>query len=228
MNYVISDFKNLAGAWFNEFLPKVVGKKATFIEKAGIVYINNVNIESLRKRTMKFFQKSISNMVESTDAIHIFVQEPKPVNNVRIRPALKLVENCSLDSGNRDRILHLANRRYVFESESVYISQNKEMDEFLSTVFTELSGMSFIKSRFYPLQSLGMSDMISCAYEFFPKSALIIQGNYECNTIKVHSSNDVLGILSDKIMKGKPLDSETLDYISRCRKSLLGEIENLV
>lgn len=224
MNYVISDFKNLAGAWFNEFLPKVAGKKAAYVEKAGIVYINNLNIDSLRKPTMKFIQARL----ESNDATRIFVQEPKPVNNVRIRPALKLVETVSLDESNRDRILHLANRRYVLESPSVYVSQNKELDEFLAEIFTALSGMSFLKARFYPLQSLGMSDFLSCAYEFFPKSALKIEGNYEGETIKVHSSNDVLGVLSDKVMKGKPLDSATTDFIARCRNSILKDIEGLI
>ena len=224
MNYVISDFRNLAGAWFNEFLPKAAGKKAAYVEKAGIVYINNLNIDSLRKPTMKFIQARL----ESNDATHIFVQEPKPVNNVRIRPALKLVETVSLDESNRDRILHLANRRYVLESASVYVSQNKELDEFLAGIFTALSKMSFLKARFYPLQSLGMSDFLSCVYEFFPKSALKIEGNYEGETIRVHSSNDVLGVLSDKVMKGKSLDSATMDYISRCRGGILRELENLL
>lgn len=224
MNYVISDFKNLAGAWFNEFLPKVAGKKAAYVEKAGIVYINNLNLESLRKPTMKFVQSRL----EPNDATHIFVQEPKPVNNVRIRPALKLVEALTLDESNRDRILHLANRRYVLESESVYVSQNKELDEFLAEVFAELSKMSFLKARFYQIQSLGVSDFVSCAYEFFPRSALSVQGNYSCETIKVHSANDVLGVLSDKVMKGKPLDSATIDFIGKCRESMLKDIERLV
>lgn len=229
MNYIISDFRNLVGAWFNEFLPSVAGKKAAYVEKAGIVYISNLNIESLHKPTMGFMQRQLGHMLESSnDAIHIFVQEPKPVNNVRIRPVLKMVENFSLDAGNRDRILHLANRRYVLESESAYVSQNKELDDLLAEVFVELSRMSFIKARFHPLQSLGISDFISCAYEFFPRSALSIQGSYMCSTIKVHSSNDVLGILSDKVMKGKPLDSTTLDYIGRCRDDILKDIERLV
>lgn len=224
MNYIISDFKNLAGAWFNEFLPKVAGKKAAYVEKAGIVYINNLNLESLRKPTMKFVQSRL----EPNDATHIFVQEPKPVNNIRIRPTLKLVEALTLDESNRDRILHLANRRYVLESESVYVSQNKELDEFLAEVFAELSRMSFLKARFYPIQSLGVSDFVSCAYEFFPRSALAVQGNYSCETIKVHSSNDVLGVLSDKVMKGKPLDPATVGFIGRCRESMLKDIEGLV
>jgi len=228
MNYVISDFKNLAGAWFNEFLPDAIGKKAAYVKDAGIVYINNVNIESLRKRTMRFMQTQISQMLDANDATHIIVQEPKPVNNVRIRPVLKLVELASIDEGNRDRILHLANRRYVLESEGVYVSQNKEMDEFLASVFADLSKREFLKVRFHPLQSLGMSDFISCAYEFFPKSSLSIQENHEGSSIKVHSSNDVLGVLSDRIMKGKPLDSETMEYVGRCRESLIKDIERLV
>lgn len=228
MNYVISDFRNLVGAWFNEFLPSVAGKKAAYVEKAGIVYISNLNIEYLRKPTMKFIQKRIGQMLESNDATHIFVQEPKPVNNVRIRPALRLVETLTLDESNRDRILHLANRRYVLESESVYVSQNKELDEFLSGVFDALASMTFLKARFYPLTSLGMSDFISCAYGFFPRTSLMVQENYEGSTIKVHSSNDVLGVLSDNIMKGKPLDSETMDFIGRCRGSIVKDIEGLI
>lgn len=228
MNYVISDFRNLVGAWFNEFLPSVAGKKASYVEKAGIVYINNLNMDSLRKPTMKFIRDRIGKMLESNDATHIFVMEPKPVNNVRIVPALKMVETFSLDESNRDRILHLANRRYVLESPSVYVSQNKELDEFLSGVFSELSRMSFLKARFYSIQSLGISDFLSCAYEFFPKSALTIQGNYECKTITVHSSNDVLSVLSDKVMKGKPMDSGVLEFVMRCRNSILGDICTLV
>lgn len=230
MNYVISDFRNLVGAWFNEFLPSVAGKKAVYVEKAGIVYINNLNMDSMRKPTMKFIRDRIGKMLESNDAIHIFVMEPKPVNNVRIMPALKMVEDTfGLDEGNRDRILHLANRRYVLESPSVYVSQNKELDEFLSgVVFSELSRMSFLKARFYSIQSLGISDFLSCAYEFFPKSALTIQGNYECETITVHSSNDVLGVLSDKVMKGKPMDSGVLEFVMRCRNSILDDMSTLV
>ena len=228
MNYVISDFKNLAGAWFNEFLPSVAGKKAAYVEKAGIVYISNLNIESLRNPTLKFLHERIARLLELNDAIHVFVQEPKPVNNVRIRPALKLVESLSIDEGNRNRILHLANRRYVLESESTYVSQNKEIDDFLSEVFGELSKMIFIKARFYPIQSLGMSDFVSCAYEFFPRSALSIQENYRCETIKVHSSNDILGVLSDKVTNGKPPDSSTLDFIARCKSSILSDMERLV
>lgn len=228
MNYVISDFKNLAGAWFNEFLPNAAGKNAGFVEDAGVVYINNLNVDTLRKPTLKFLQSVIAKMQEERDAIHVFVQEPKPVNNVRIRPVLKLMEHLRIDQDNRDKLLHAANRRYLIDSSTVYVSQNKEIDDLLAWAFKELSDMSFLKARFYPVQSLGMSDMLSCAYEFFPKSALTIQGEYEGNPIRLHSSNDFFGTFSDKIMKGKPLDSETLDYVWKCRKAMLDDMARLV
>ena len=95
MNYRIVDFRNLATLWFNEFLPQLENK-ATFVETAGVIYINNVNLDkSIRKRTLKFMKGKVSEMLALDSDSYIFVQEPKPVNNIHLRPALKLVESLS-------------------------------------------------------------------------------------------------------------------------------------
>ena len=125
---------------------------------------------------------------------------------------------------NRDRILHLANRRYVLESDTVFVSQNKEMDEFLHSVFLELERKPMPRMKFYSIQSLGISDFVEVAQGFFPKNQLKIQANLEGNHIKVRSSNEVLSVLSDRIMKGKQVDSAILDYIGKCHESILSDI----
>ena len=225
MNYRIVDFRNLATLWFNEFLPQLENK-ATFVETAGVIYINNVNLDkSIRKRTLKFMKGKVSEMLALDSDSYIFVQEPKPVNNIHLRPALKLVESLScIDENNKDRILHFSNRRYVLESESVYVSQNKEMDEFLNAVFLELERKPMPRTKFYPVQSLGVQDFIDVASGFFPKSQLKLQGNIEGVHIKVRSSNEVLSILSNKIMNGKPVDPAVQDYVGKCRNGMLDDI----
>ena len=224
MNYRVVDFRDLATLWFNEFLPQMENK-AAFVESAGIIYINNVNLESTRKKTLKFMKGKISEMLALDASTHIFVQEPKPVNNIRLRPALKLVESIeSIGEANRDRILHLANRRYVFESDTVFVSQNKEMDELLHTIFFDLAKNPMLRTKFYSIQSLEISDFVEVAQGFFPKNQLKIQANLEGNHIKVRSSNEVLSILSDRIMKGKPVDSAIQDYVEKCKTGLLEDI----
>lgn len=230
MQFALSDFKDLASLWYNKFLPESLeGNKAGFVEGANIVYVNNVNLEGLRKKTMAFLEHQVEGICAQDDAIHVFAQEPKPVNNVRLRPVLKVVEGLkTLNQENRDRVFHMANRRYVMESGSVYLSQHKEMDDFLASCFKGLAGMKFLKSRFYAIQSLGMPDFVSVACGFFPKSMLKIQGIPTSGPIEVRSTNDVLGVLSDRIMKGKSLGSDELEYISQCKASMLQDIEGLL
>lgn len=228
MNYRVVDFRDLATLWFNEFLPQMENK-AAFVESAGVIYINNVNLESIRKKTLKFMKDRVSEMLAFDSSMHIFIQEPKPVNNIRLRPALKLVENLeSIGVENRDRILHLANRRYVLESDTVFVSQNKEMDEFLHSVFLELERKPMPRTKFYSIQSLGVSDFVDVAQGFFPKNQLKIQANLEGIHIKVRSSNEVLSILSGKIMKGKSVDQAIVDYVGKCHKSILDDICGMI
>lgn len=228
MSYRIVDFRYLATLWFNEFLPQMENK-AAFVESAGIIYINNVNLESTRRGTMKFMKTKISEMLAFDTSTYIFAQEPKPINNIHLKPMLRLVETIEGVSQDKlDRILHLANRRCVLESDTVFVSQNKEMDEFMNTVFVDLMKKPPRRTRFYPIQSLGIQDFIDVSRGFFPKTSLKVQDNILGNHIKVRSSNEILSVLSGRIMKGRKLDSETLDYIERTRKSMLDDIEKLV
>ena len=230
MTFALSDFKDLASLWYNKFLPDVVSdNNAGFVSDANVVYVNNVNLEGLRRGTIGFLESQVDALCSQDDAIHVFAQEPKPVNNVRLRPVLKLVERLgSLNEGNRDKVFHLANRRYMLESSSVYMSQHKEMDDFLASCFKELAAKRFLRSRFYAIQSLCMSDFVAAACGFFPKSMLKIQGIPTSGPVEVRSANDMLGVLSDKIMKGKPLGSDELEYIDRCKQSMVRDIEGML
>ena len=89
MNYVISDFRHLVGMWYNEFLPVVAEKRAGFIESVGLVYLNSINLEPHLKDSAQFFLRKLAEMGKGKK---IVVQEPRPVNNVRVQLALKVID----------------------------------------------------------------------------------------------------------------------------------------
>ena len=69
-----------------------------------------------------------------------------------------------------------------------------------------------------------VSDFVDVARGFFPQNQLKIQANLGGNHIKVRSSNEVLTVLSDKVMKGKSVDPAILEYIVKCKSGMLGDI----
>ncbi len=228
MGYKVIDFRSLVTLWYNEFLPENIGQnKSVFVEDADILYLKPISLESIKKDTIKFLGRKALELSD-TD-IGLVVQEPKPVNNVRIQPLLRYIERMKdMSQERRDKVLHFANRRYVPISSDIMVSQEKEIDEFLDVVFKELAKMEISTLRLYPLQSLGVSDFIDSAKAFFPKQALTIQGILDGEHIQVRSTNEMLEQLKSYVVNGILDDSETRNYLDSCKKSLDKDIETLV
>ena len=83
MKYSIADFRQLVTAWYNEFLPVECKDRFAFVKDAEILYLNSINLDLIRKKTMDFMKMKVKEI--AGDGITIFVQEPKPVNNVRLK-----------------------------------------------------------------------------------------------------------------------------------------------
>ena len=62
MDYTIVDWKNLVTSWYNEFLPEVADDKAMFVRDAGIVYLNDISIESIESASCKFLAGKVMGM----------------------------------------------------------------------------------------------------------------------------------------------------------------------
>ena len=228
MNYKLVDFRSLVTLWYNEFLPERIGNKSVFVEDAGILYLKPISLDnSIRQDTLGFFKQTALELSDSN--VGLVVQEPKPVNNVRIQPILRHIEGMQgLSNERRDKVLHFANRRYVPVSSNIMVSQDKEMDDFLADVFVELAGEKHPTLRFYPIQSLGMQDFVESAQAFFPKKALIIQSVKKGRHIQVRSTNDMLEQLKFYAFNGVLGDSANMNYISRCKESIGKDIETLI
>ena len=227
MGYKVIDFRSLVTLWYNEFLPENIGNKSVFVEDADILYLKPISLESIKKDTIKFLGRKALEL--SGSDIGLVVQEPKPVNNVRIQPLLRYIERMKdMSQERRDKVLHFANRRYVPISSNIMVSQEKEIDEFLDVVFKELANLEISTLRLYSIQSLGVSDFIDSAKAFFPKKALTIQGILEGEYIQVRSTNEMLEQLKSYVVNGILDDSATRNYLESCKKSLDKDIETLV
>jgi hypothetical protein len=228
MKYKVIDYRNLVTLWYNEFLPEKIGQnKSVFVEDAGILYLKPIPLESIKGETLKFMAEKTLGI--SRGDIGLVVQEPKPVNNVRIQPLLRYIERMKdMSQERRDKVLHFANRRYVPISSNIMVSQEKEIDEFLDVAFKELAKLDISTLRLYSIQSLGVSDFIDSAKAFFPKKALTIQGILEGEHIQVRSTNEMLEQLKSYVVNGILDDSATRNYLESCKKSLDKDIETLV
>lgn len=227
--YAIVDFRHLVSKWYNEFLPERIGDgKSVFVEDANILYLKSIPLEPLRKDTIEFMSKGM--MEISGKDIGVFVQEPKPVNNVRIQPLLKFIEGVKdMSTERRDKVLHFANRRYVPLSSNIMVSQDKEIDDFLDSVFLELCKLAIPNVRTYQIASLGLSDFVDSARAFFPKKSLSIQEVPRGEYIQVRSTNEMLEQLKSCFINGKFDGSSTFErYIESCKRSMDKDIQKLV
>lgn len=229
MKYIIADFKDLVSMWYNEFLPAHMGNKAGFIPEAGIIYLNSMSLEPLKKESLKFL---VGKALEiSNGETVIFVQEPKPVNNPRIQKFLHDVEASPvIDDDHKAKVLHMANRRYVPVSSDILISQDKEMDEFMDSVFLILSKLNLPTIRFYASSSLVVDEVRKVATGFFPRSALVFKDSYTGSHIDVSSANELMkSIASGLVMDDEgPLDSSTSRFIMMSQKTITSDLECLI
>ena len=224
MNYVISDFRHLVGMWYNEFLPVVAEKRAGFIESVGLVYLNSINLEPHLKDSAQFFLRKLAEMGKGKK---IVVQEPRPVNNVRVQLALKVIDGIKgVSQDNKLKLLHMSNRRYVPMSASVLISQDKDIDLFLDKVFKLLVKLNIDDVKFLKSSSLGMPDVLEVARDFFPRRKLDVLEFGQTYPIAVQSTNDIIMGLAQKL-KCNP-DEKALKFIGKCKESLTKEFESVV
>ena len=226
MDYTIVDWKNLVTSWYNEFLPEVADDKAMFVRNAGIVYLNDISIASIESASCKFLAGKVMDM-SRTGNINIIIRESKPVNNIHLKQFLNLIETTNkIDDERRNKLLHIANRRYISTSRDVLMSQSKEFDEFLDKMFIFMSKLGLANTRFYSSESLGFNDICEVAKIFFPKSILSFADKIEGNTIKISSTNDVMIPISIKLMSG--LSTTPTQFIDKIRKSTLLDFEKLI
>lgn len=227
-SYAIADFRQLVTFWYNEFLPVECKDRFAFVKDAEILYLNSISLEPLRGKTIDFMKKKVKGML-SDGTKTIFVQEPKPVNNVRLKPTLKfLSESDMIDDERKLKVMHTSNRRYVPTSDSILVSQDKEIDEFLDSVFSDLSEATVRGAKFLSSSSLPIQEAIDVASSLFPRKSLSIIEVQEGEPILVKSSNDVMQPLFIQVNLLCPTDPGVDRYVERCRKSLLGEFEKLV
>ena len=227
-SYAIADFRQLVTDWYNEFLPVECKDRFAFVKDAEILYLNSINLDLIRKKTMDFMKMKVKDIAK--EGTTIFVQEPKPVNNVRLKSTLKFLEGSDMiDDERRLKVMHMSNRRYVPTSTSILISQDKEIDEFLDEVFSELASSKLrVRAKFLPLGSLPVQEAVDVARSFFPRKALSIIEVREGEQILVESSNDVLQPIKVQVNLLGPKDDSVDRFAERCRKSLLEELEKLV
>lgn len=231
MKYEIVDFKHLVSDWYNDFLPERCPEKAKVVEDVGIIYLDSVSLDGRFKMdSMKFMLERMSRIQGGgSGKTCIFVREPKPVNNVRLRPMLRKVEESrEIDDDRKLKVLHLSNRRYVPLSSDVFVKQEKEMDSFLDLVFDKFSATCIPNMRFVSSQSLDMNDIRSTMEDFFPRSALSWHSKSGNARIAVKSANEILHPLFLYMMGEEDSDRGTLKYVSRCRKSIIEDLEKVV
>ena len=218
--YVLVDFRQLVGAWYNEFLPAISGKRAGFIESVGLVYLNSINLDPHLKDSAQFFLKKVAEMGEGRK---IVVQEPRPVNNPRVQAVLKVVDKTQgVSPDNKLKLLHMSNRRYVPMSASVLVSQDKDIDLFLDKVFKLLEKLDIDEAKFHKSGSLGMADVVETARAFFPRKKLEVLEVAPTFPISVQSTNEIIMGLGQKLKCG--FTSQDADrYIGKSKENLTKE-----
>lgn len=227
MKYIISDFRQLVTCWYNEFLPIECKERFAFVKDAEILYLNSINLEPLRKKTLDFMTEKVKEIAKSGTTI--FLQEPKPVNNIRLKPMLQFLAGSDMiDEERKLKVMHMSNRRYVPTSTSILISQDKEIDDFLDSVFKDMSALDILNAKFLPSSSLSIQESIDVARSFFPRKALSIIEVQEGDPVVVKSSNDVLQPIYIQVNLLRSSDESAERYMARCRESMLKEFERLV
>ena len=227
--FAIVPFRLLAEKWYNEFLPRSVGDKAVFVENASIVYVNSIPLEGLKRDSLKFLAEQAISLSTSSETTLMLVQEPKPVDNIRLMQKIAQLERM-LKGETRDRILNLANRRYVVSSRSILLSQEKELDDFMAEMFSLLSRLRSESFRTYSSQNLPFHEVKSLAGEFFPKRLLAdIEFPASDGDMKVESSNDVLQKICNVLSMDSVQETKRMqEFASRCLKTAKKEFESLI
>ena len=228
--FCIVPFRLLAERWYNEFLPGSVGDKAVFVENASIVYVNSIPLEGLKRDSLKFLAEQAISLSASSETTLMLVQEPKPADNIRLMQKIAQLERM-LKGETRDRILNLANRRYVVSSRSILLSQEKELDDFMVEMFSLLSRLRSESFRTYSSQNLPFHEVKSLAGEFFPKRLLAddIELPASDGDMKVESSNDVLQKICNVLSMDSVQETKRMqEFASRCLKTAKKEFESLI
>lgn len=232
MIYEIVDFRHLVSDWYNEFLPNKCPDKAKAVEDAGIIYLDSVSIDTKFKKSTTRFMLEKLEQIQGGDKgkTCIIVREPKPVDNVRLRPMLKLVEESKvIGEEGKLKVLHVANRRYIPISSDILVRQGKEFDSFLDDVFDSMMKINVAKMKFVKSPSLDMTDVKSAMEDFFPKSSLKWHVPSEKTIhIDAKSANEMLQPLFVRMIGGKVSDQGTLKYMSRCKRSMIEDLEKVV
>ena len=229
--YSIIDFKDIVTQWYNDFLPVAFEDNLVFLEMVDLVYLNALPLETKSKESLEFLVEKSKEMVSSSGAdIGIVVQEPKPVNNVRVQKFLKFLDGFDkFSDSTREKILHIANKRYVVSSSNVLVSDDKTIGNFLDAMFVDIRKLVCPSLRFYASQSLGTRDVEDAAVRLFPKNLLIKpQGNLVGKHIQVSSSSEVLMKISNQIMNDSTTDSRMQKFIGRCQKMVMKDFEQII
>ena len=227
--FCIVPFRLLVERWYNEFLPRSVGDKAVFVENASIVYVNSIPLEGLKRESLKFLAEQAISISASSETTLMLVQEPKPVDNIRLMQKIAQLEGM-LKGETRDRILNLANRRYVVYSRSILLSQEKELDDFMAEMFSLMSRMGIDQFRTYSSQNLPFHEVKSLAGEFFPKRLLAdVEFSASDGDMKVESANDVLQKICNVLSMDSVKETKRMqEFASRCLKTAKKEFESLI
>ena len=226
LKYVLSDFKDLVEIWYNEFLPNVAIDKSYYLKESETIYVNWMPSNKMKEDSILFFLKKAIQLRKSKSENFVFIRDPKPVNDIKLKDSLKQIEsNESIGENNKTLIFHLANHRYYISSSDVYVSQWKEIDLFLDEVFKCLVGIqSKVQGiKFYQSESLGFVETTKVFLEFFPKDSIeVIQSTNEDSLIGVCSTSVPLTNLFNQLgLKTK----EEPKFMEHAKKAILSDIE---
>ena len=233
-NYRIVDFRTLVSELFNKFIPEELGNDMKVVEDAGVAYFNPSFLDGRRRDAVKFMLGKAVAMSRETGARCIFVQEPKPVNNVRLKPFLQHLETCPfIDGERRTRILHLSNRRYIPVSELVYFSDEKQLDVLIDLFFTALSMLDGEMDcvKFYQSPALPFKDTADTALDLLPRKRISILDfrNPPDAPVKVASANEIVDAIASHLVKEHGLvDPVAEKYASRCRMEMSRDLERFI
>ena len=237
MNYVISDFKNLVGSWFNEFLPVRFPDKFKSVDQVGILYLDSTSLDCGLKESVRFLLDKGMDISRKHGARCIVVREPKPVNNIALHPFLSHLESCPfVADATRTKLLHLSNRRYIPSSELVCFSNLKHLDELLDGIWRVLErlGDPSLGCRFYSSSSFDLDSVVDLAKEIIPRKSLlpVVQDEYAAQPcVKVVSANDMMTDISLKLMVNGTTHAPSSGmkrFMEKCKDDVRGDLERLL
>lgn len=234
MKYVIARFKDLVEQWYNEFLPTIAEDKSMFLEDSGIVYIKpKLSLESKKVDTIRFFVENAVKVKTNKDDCAMFIREPKPVNDIKLKQFLVEVERLdSIDDENKNKIFHLANHRYFANSSDILVSQWKEIDVFLNQVFDTLTSINSSTRglKFYSSQSLGIEDTLGVFSSFFTRNSMILSKPYVGKSLSILPTSEILVNLSNDLglVPKQAQSKKTSDFIEHEKQVMMSDIESLV